>query len=84
MAQTLRCGPRVRGRVFDVYEAEVPATTEVGIIPGEFLPSREDDSDIFPVCSHPPLFVEANKAWAGSVDCMISTHLYLWKGQEGV
>jgi hypothetical protein len=28
--------------------------------------------------------VEANKAWAGSVDCMISTHLYLWKGREGV
>jgi len=77
VVRALRWGLRARGGIFDVYEAKVPATTEVDIIPGEFLPPCENNSDEFPVRSHPLLFVEANKAWSGGVDCMVSAHLHM-------
>lgn len=64
-------------RSFNVYETKVPATPEVGIISRQFVSPRENYSNEFTIGPHPLLFVEADKAWSGSVDRMVPTHLYL-------
>ena len=77
-------GLYVRSGVVDVDEAKVPATTEVCVISGKFLPLCENNSDEFTICPHPFLLVKADKAWSGGVNSVISAHLYLRKSRGGL
>ena len=80
MIQALRRGLRPGSSVVDVDKAKVSAAAEVGIISRELLPPRKNDSDEFTIRPHPFLFVEADKAWCSSINCVVFAHLYLRKG----
>ena len=66
-----------RERAVNVYEAKVPATAEVGVISGELLSPCENYSDKFTIGPHPVLFVKADEAWSGGVNCMVPAYFYL-------